>query len=105
MNESIKIKMMKEYEETQLKQTIEDLYAKLPQCNILLEAPLLQKVKIRVARAKDLEETIEKMDAEHKASMAKLESRAPRKTPEECKDGVVELQGYATIIETRLAET
>ena len=62
--------MKKEYEENQLKHSIEDLCVELPQCNILLEALLSQKVKIIIARAKDSEEMIEKMDVEHKARIA-----------------------------------
>ena len=53
----------REHEERKLKQVIDDLYAELPQCDIQLETSLLQKVKIITAIAKDLEETIEKMDA------------------------------------------
>ena len=64
-----------------------------------------QKVKIIVARAKYLEETIEKMDAEHKACITELEARALGTPPEEREDQVAELQGYATTIETRLEET
>ena len=59
--------MKKEYEESQLKKTIEDLCVALHQCIISPEALLSQKLKIIVAREKDLEETIEKMDAKHKA--------------------------------------
>ena len=105
-NKSIKIKLMKqEYEESQLKQSIEDLCTKLPQCNISSEAPLSQKVKIIVERAKDLEETIEKMNAKHKDRITELEARAPGMPPKEREARVAELQGYADTIETRLAET
>ena len=65
---------------------IKDLCVELPQCNIQLETPLLQKVKIIAARAKDLEETIERMDAEHKARIVELEAKAPRTPPEECEE-------------------
>lgn len=81
-NESMKIKMMKqEYEESELKRSIEDLRTELPQCNISLDAPLSQKVKINVAKTKDLEETIEKMDAEHKACITKLKAKVPGMPP------------------------
>lgn len=49
---------------------IEYLCAELPQCKIQPDTPLLQKVKIIGEREKDLEETVEKMDAEHKAHIA-----------------------------------
>ena len=80
----MKIKLMKkEYEEIQMKQTIEDLYTELPQCNISSDASLSQKVKIIVARAKDLEEIIKKMDVEHKDRIIELEARVPRMPLEE----------------------
>ena len=102
----MKIKLMKqEYEESQMKQTIEDLCAELPQFNISSEAPLSQKVKIIVEKEKDFEETIEKMDAENKARIVELEARAPRMPPIECGARVAELQSCAATIETRLAET
>ena len=61
-----------EHEESKLKKVIDDLCAELPQCNIHLETPMLQKVKIITAIAKDLEETIEKMHVEHKAHITEL---------------------------------
>ena len=61
---------------------IEDLCADLPQWNIQPETPLSQNVKIIASRAKDLEETIEKMDAENKASIIELEAKEPGTPPE-----------------------
>lgn len=58
----------KEEEECRLTQAIEDLSVELPRYNIQLEAPLLQKVKVIMGRAKDLEETVERMDADYKAA-------------------------------------
>ena len=105
-DESISMKMSKkEHEKNKVKQTIEDLCAKLPQCNIHPETPLLQKVKIIVARAKDLEETIEKMDAEHKDCIAKLEAKAPGTPSEEREARVAKLQGYVAMIAILLIET
>ena len=102
----MKIKLMKrEYEERQLKWSIEYLCVELPQCNIAPDTPLSQNVKIIVARAKDLEETIEKMDVAHKACIIELDARVPRMLPEECKAQVAELQGCAETIETRLVKT
>ena len=104
-NESISTKLsQKEHEERKLKKVIEYLCAELPQCNIQPETSLLQKLII-IAKAKDLEETIEKMDVEHKACTAKLEEKEPGTPPEEREAKVVELQGYATTISLRLAET
>ena len=45
------------------------------------------------------------MDAKHKTHITKLESRVPRTPPEGCEAQAVELHGYATTIETCLAET
>ena len=105
-NESISMKLLKkEHEENKLKHAIDDLCAELPQCNIQPETPLLQKVKIITAKAKDLEETIEKMDAKHKAHIAELEARELETPPKEHKARVVELQGYAAMITLHLAET
>lgn len=81
-NEAMTIKLVKqEYEESQLKQLIEDLCMELPQCNISSEAPLSQKVKIIVAREKDLEEAIEKMNAEHKGSHHRVGGQSTRNAP------------------------
>lgn len=60
-----------------MKQKIEDLCVELPQCNISPDAPLSQKVKTIIAKAKDLKETIERMDVEHNAHIVELEARAP----------------------------
>ena len=50
-NKSISTKLtQKEYEESQLKQMIEDLCVELPQCNISMEASMSQKVNIIVAK-------------------------------------------------------
>ena len=54
----------------------------LPHYNIEPEAPLLQKIKFIVGRAEELEETVEKMDVEHKARIVELESREPATPPE-----------------------
>ena len=105
-NEAMKIKLMKqECEESQLKRSIEDICVELPQCNISPNAPLSQKVKIIVARAKDVEEIIEKMDVEHKARIAELEAIELGTPHEECEAQVTELHGYDTTIETSLAKT
>ena len=45
----------------------------LPQCNINPKASFLQKVKVIVGRAKELEETVEKMDVEYKAHIVELD--------------------------------
>lgn len=66
---------------------------------------MLLKVKIITAKAKDLQEIIEKMDAEHKACITESKAKEKETHPEEHKARVVELQGYATTIALRLAET
>ena len=83
--------MKQEYEEIQLKRSIENPCVDLPQCNISPGTPLSQKVKIIVAREKDLEETIEKMDTQHKARIVEFEARAPGTPPKECEAQVAEL--------------
>lgn len=104
-NESISTKLSKkEHEENKLKQVIDDLCVNLRQCNIQPETLLLQKEKIIVARAKILEETIEKMDVEHKARIAKLQDKELGTPPTEHEARVFALQGYATMIALRLAE-
>lgn len=65
------------YNANQMEKTIGDLCTKFPHCNITADAALPQKVKIIVSRAKDLEEKIEKMDAEHMACIVGLETRTP----------------------------
>ena len=57
------------------------IYAQNYKCKIPSDATLPQKLKIIVARAKDLEETIKKMDIEHKACIAELKERTPGMPP------------------------
>lgn len=57
----------KKEEEHMLMQVVTELFTKLPQCNINLEAPLLAKVKVIVGWAMELKGKVEKMDAEYKA--------------------------------------
>ena len=66
-----------------MEKTINDLCAEFPHCNIPADAAFLQKFKIFVSKAKDLEETIEKMDVEHKACIIKLEEKTPGTPPAE----------------------
>ena len=73
--------MMEQYNATLVEQTINDLCVEFPQCKIPSDAILPQKLKIIVERAKYLEETIKKMDVEHKACITKLEARTPRTPP------------------------
>ena len=77
-NRTISVKLVeKEEEEHMLKQVVTDLCAELPQCHINLEALLLQKVKVIIGRAREIEAKVEKMDVEYKARIAELESREP----------------------------
>lgn len=52
-----------------------------------------------------MEEIIEKMDVEHKARIAELEAKETETPPKEHEARVTELQGYATMIVLRIAET
>ena len=83
---------------------IEDLCAELPQCNIQPETSLLQKVNIIVARAKDLEETIERMDMEHKSRITELEAKAPETSSEELKERTQALQAFSATIAKHLED-
>ena len=86
--------VMEQYNTSMMEKTIEDLYAEFLQCNIPPDATLPQKVKIIVARAKDLEETIEKLDVKHKACITELEVRTPGTPPTVREARVQELRGY-----------
>lgn len=77
---------------------------KFPQCNILSDATLLQKVNIIVARAKDLEETTKKMDVEHKAHIVEIEARTLGTPPIVREAWVQELRGYAEMVETHITK-
>lgn len=72
--------------------------AEKPQCHIDPEAPLLQKVKVIVGWAKNLEEKVEKMDAEYKARIMELESREPVAPPEQRKARIEELKTASAMI-------
>ena len=48
-------------------------------------------VKVIAGRAKELEEIVEKMDADYKARIVELESREPATLPEQRKDRLAEL--------------
>jgi len=61
----------------------------LPQCNIEFSLPLSQKVRRVADRAKVLEETVTKMEEDHKAQIAELEARAPG-TPQANKEARAE---------------
>ena len=87
-----------------MEKMIDDLCTKFPHCNILADAALPQKVKIIVSRAKDLEETIKKMDAKHKAHIAKLEVRTPGTPTAEREVWTQELRGYIDVVEVRIEE-
>ena len=73
--------MMEQYNASLMEQPIHHLCAEFIECKIPSDVALPQKLKIIVARAKDLEETIEKMDAEHKARIVELEVRTPVTPP------------------------
>lgn len=89
---------------TKLEKTINDVGVEFPHCNILVDVGLPQKVRIIVSKAKDLEETIEKMDAEHKDRIIELVVKAPRTPPAEKEARTQELKGYAGIVEVCIKE-
>ena len=104
-NESISVKLtQKEYEKRKLTQVIRYLCVELPKCNIQLETPLLQKVKIIATRAKELEDTIEKMDMEHKAHIVELEAKAPETPLVECEERAQALQAFLATIAKHLED-
>ena len=65
--------VQEKYNATELEKMINDLCAEFPHCNIPVDAVLAQKVRIIVSKANDLEEMIEKMDAD-----TRLSSRSSR---------------------------
>ena len=69
---------MRVYEEREhdLSQALQNIALELPQCNIEFALPLTQKVRRITDRAKALEETVVKMEEDHKAQIAELEARA-----------------------------
>ena len=82
-----KAEELREYEdrEQDLSQVLQNITLELPQCNIEFSLPIMQKVRRIVDRAKALEETMAKMEEDHKAQIAELEARAPG-TPEADKE-------------------
>ena len=92
------------YNANQLEKTINDLCAEFSHCNIPVDVALPQKVKIIVSRAKDLEEKIEKMGAEHKARIIELEVRTLGVPPAKREARTQELKGYADMVEVHIEE-
>ena len=76
-----------QYEEREqdLSQVLQNIALELPQCNIDFALPLTQKLRRIIDRAKALEETMVKMEEDHKTQIAELEARAPG-TPEADKE-------------------
>ena len=68
---------------------MQSLALELPQCNIEFALPLTQKVRRVADREKALEETMAKMEEDHKAQIVELEARAPG-TPQEEKEARAE---------------
>ena len=67
--------VQEKYNVTELEKMINHICAKFPHCNISVDARLPHKVRIIVSKANDLEEMIEKMDAEHKAHIMELKEK------------------------------
>ena len=60
-----------------IRKFVADLCMELLACNIDLEAPLLQTIKLIVGQARKLEERVEKMEEEYKAHIMELEAKGP----------------------------
>ena len=78
-----------EKREQDLSQVLQSIALELPQCNIEFALPLTQKVRRVADRAKALEETVTKMEEDHKAQITELEARAPG-TPQADKEARTE---------------
>ena len=87
-----------EEEECRLTQTIEDVCVELPRCNIQPESSLLQKVKIIEDREKYLEQTVERMDAEHKAHITEVEARGSATPPKQHEERTKDLKAFVVTI-------
>ena len=83
-------KELRQYEEREqdLSEVLQNIALELPQCNIDFSLPLMQKVRRIVDRAKDLEETMVKMEEDYKVQIAELEAQALG-TPEADKEARV----------------
>ena len=71
-----KAEEIRQYEEREkdLSQVLQNIALELPQCNIEFALPLTQKLRRIVDRAKALEETVVKMQEDHKAQIVELEA-------------------------------
>ena len=71
-----KAKELRVYEEREqdLNQVLQSIAFELPQCNIEFALPLTQNVRRVADKAKALEETMAKMEEDHKAQIAELEA-------------------------------
>ena len=74
-----KVEELRLYEEREqdLSQILQNIALELPQCNIEFSLPLTQKVRRIADREKALEETVVKMEGDHKVQIFELEARAP----------------------------
>ena len=82
----IKADELKTYQDRdqELSQVLQSIALELPKCNIELTLPTPQKLRRVADRAKDLEEivtkmeeTVAKMEGDHRAQIAELEAQAP----------------------------
>lgn len=83
---------------------INDACVEFPHCNIPADATILQKIRIIFSRAKDLEDTIEKINAEYKARIVELEAKPPGMPLAEKEARSQALKGYASIVEVCIEE-
>ena len=58
-----------------------------------------------MGRAKELEETVERMDAEYKSRIAELEARGPTTPPKQWEERTKALKAFMTTIALHLEDT
>ena len=115
-HDGIKVELMKQqYEESQFRKAIEELCEQIPQCSLSPNDSLPQRIERIVAREKDIDESMEKMKAEHEARIAEmevehkdhikeLEARRPRTPPKDREKRKKAIQGFVRDIAQHIEE-
>lgn len=75
-----------------------------PNYNILASVALPQKVCIIFSKAKDLEDTIEKIDAEYKACIVELDAKLPGMPRTKKEARAQAIKGHAGTVEAHIEE-
>ena len=96
--------VQEKYTVTKLEKMINDVCVEFPHCNIPVDAGLPQKVRIIVSKAKDVEETIEKVDVEHKGRIAEFKVKTLGTPLTEKEVQAQALKGYVGIVEVHIKE-